>query len=162
LSEPEISTLDLFGEPVSGKEKGRGRPAHRRSRETVNRVILGLARGWSVKQTALSIGVSVPTLRQHYFAELKQRAAMALMMESVQLGRLNDQAAAGNVAAEKELMKALCKGRLEQMSDAIANRGTRDAKPKPVGKKEAAKSKAGDVRGKFAPPAPPEPGRLLN
>ena len=157
MSEPEISERDLFGEAVQRADKGRGRPAHVRTRATVNRVILGLARGWSVKQVALSIGISVPTLRQHYFSELAQRAAMALMMESVQLGRLNDQAAGGNVAAEKELMKALSRGRLEHLAGHVADRGKRDAKPAKPGKKEAAKAAAGEITGLYAPRPGPVP-----
>lgn len=160
MSDAVILERDLFGEAVQRADKGRGRPPHVRSRETVNRVILGLARGWSVKQVALSIGISVPTLRQHYFSELASRAAMALMMESVQLGRLNDQAADGNVAAEKELMKALAKGRLEQLAGTVADRGKREAKPAKPGKKEAAKAAAVGITGLYAPR--PGPGPRVN
>ena len=130
-----ISDIDLFGAPVTSRARGRGRPAHKRTRETVNRVILGLARGWKVKEVALSIGVSVPTLRQHYSSELEQRQAMALMIESVQLARLNDQAEKGNVAAEKELMKALEKGRREAAAVAYSRGGAKPQAPK-LGKKE--------------------------
>lgn len=158
----EVLGTDLFGEPVLSKPRGRGRPAHRRSRETVNRVILGLARGWKVKEVALSIGVSVPTLREHYSSELERRHAMALMLESVQLARLNDQAEKGNVAAEKELMKALEKGRLHQLAQHVANRGTGRAEPKPkperLGKKAELAAAAKGVEGKYAPP----PAPLLN
>jgi AcrR family transcriptional regulator len=94
-----------------------------------------------VKEVALSIGISVPTLRQHYSSELERRHAMVLMMESVQLGRLNDQAAAGNVAAEKELMKALEKGRLEQLSDRVARRDERPRPSRSARRKQAAKAK---------------------
>jgi len=158
----EISDRDLFGDPVTKARKGRGRPAHQRTRETVNRVILGLARGWSVGEVAKSIGVDLKTLRKHYFPELGRRAAMALMMESVQLGRLNDQAAAGNVAAEKELMKALEKGRLAQLADLVAH-PRREKKPK-LGKKEGAKAEAAEVEGIYAPRRPPKPKQrqLLN
>jgi len=148
------SVVDLFGDPVQARQDGPGRPPHVPTRETVNRVILGLARGWTVKDVAASIGISVPTLRKQYFVQLARRKAMALMMESVQLGRLNDQAAGGNVAAEKELMKALARGRLEQLADQVADRGKPERKaaaPK-LGKKAEAKVKAGEVTGRFAPP----------
>ena len=152
------SDRDLFGDPFTAAERGRGRPPHQPTRETTNRVILGFARGWSVKKVALSIGISVPTLRQYYFSHVQRRDQLALMTESVQLGRLNDQAEKGNVAAEKELLKALAKGRLEQLSDQVADRGKTERKPK-LGKKEAAAVAAKEVGGKFAPPPAPT---LLN
>lgn len=151
------SEVDLFGDAVQRAEKGRGRPAHARSRETVNRVILGLARGWSLGDVAKSIGIDLKTLRKHYFPELGRRAAMGLMMESVQLGRLNDQAAGGNVAAEKELMKALAKGRVEAMSEHVTKRGRAESKEPALGKKDSAKAAAKHLKGRFstrsAPPA---------
>jgi hypothetical protein len=148
---------DLFGQAVKVTRRGRGRPAHQRTRETVNRVILGLARGWTVGEVALSIGITIPTLREHYSSELRRRGAMRLQMESVQLGRLNDQAEKGNVAAEKELMKALEKGRRAQVAAAFAATPSKPKAPK-LGKKEAAAKAAHDAKGKFAPPQPP----LLN
>jgi hypothetical protein len=145
----ENSDRDLFGEPVVELAKGRGRPAHQPTRETRNRVILGFARGRSVKEVALSIGVSVPTLREHYSSAVAARQAMALMVESVQLGRLNDQAEKGNVTAEKELLKALEKGRLNALASEAANGANRPPKlPKP-GKKEAAVTAAKNVGGRF-------------
>jgi hypothetical protein len=82
------------------------------------------------------------------------------MMESVQLGRLNDQAEKGNVAAEKQLTKMLEKGRLELLSAQVADRGKGEPKlKKKLGKKEEAELAAQGVKGKFAPPEPPS---LLN
>ncbi len=125
------SDVDLFGDPVTASERGRGRPAHVPTRATVNRVILGFARGRSVKDVALSIGVSVPTLRQHYFSQVNRRRDLALMMESVQLGRLNDLAEKGNVTAEKALMKALGRGQLEQLPRSMV-----PSKAEKIGKKQ--------------------------
>jgi AcrR family transcriptional regulator len=150
----ENSDRDLFGQAVQQAAKGRGRPAHQRTRETVNRVILGFARGRSVKEVALSIGVSVPTLRQHYSSEVAARHATALMVESVQLGRLNDQAEKGNVAAEKELLKALAKGRLEATAERFQSTEPKPKKEK-LGKKAQAKEDAKGQGGIFAPPPPP-------
>lgn len=157
----ESSERDLFGAPVSSLARGRGRPAHAPTRETQNRVLLGFARGWSVKDVASSIGVSVPTLREHYSSAVAMRAQLRLMVESVQLGRLNDQAEKGNVTAEKELMKALDKGRLQALSDKVATEGPSQAKAKSakLGKKEQQRQAASQVTGKFAPPPAPT---LLN
>jgi hypothetical protein len=153
--------VDLFGEPVRALERGRGRPPHVPTRETQNRVWLGFARGWSPKKVAESIGVSVPTLRQYYFAAVAQRDRAALMIESLELGRLNDQAEKGNVTAERALMAALEKGRREQLAEqhAVAAPKRGNAKVEKLGKKEAAKVAAAGVKGRFAPPEPPS---LLN
>ena len=150
------SERDLFGEAVQDAARGRGRPPHAPSRETTNRVILGFARGWTVKKVAQSIGVSVPTLRQYYFSHVQRREQLALMMESVQLGRLNDLAAGGNVSAEKELMKALSKGRVAEISAAYAGEAPAPPKAPKLGKKEAAVAGAKNAKGKFAPPAGPQ------
>lgn len=114
--------------------------------------------GLSVKEAATAIGVSVPTLRKHYFAEVGKRADARVRMKMTQMVRLNKAAADGNVAAEKELRKQLDKVELANLSDRVANRGKPEKTPKP-GKKAEAQEKAGQVRGKFAPPEPPS---LLN
>lgn len=149
------SDKDLFGDPIVEPQEGRGRPEHRWTLENSNKVLLAFARGRTPKEAALAIGVSVPTLRKHYFAELKQRQAAHLRFEATQLCRLNEAAKAGNVAAEKELMKAMEKARLEHLGDRVASRGERaKAQPK-LGKKEQRKEAAGRVKGRFAPrPAP--------
>jgi hypothetical protein len=75
------------------------------------------------------------------------------MMESVQLGRLNDQAEKGNVAAEKELMKALG-ARASSSSCPTGRQRAPEAKPK-LGKKEATSGRScrceGQVRAAAAP-----------
>ena len=128
---------DLFGQPASVRQRRRGRPDHKPTRETINRVCLGLARNWTIGEVAQSIGITIPTLKKHYFSELRRRRAMRLMIESVQLGRLNDQAEKGNVAAEKELMKALERGRRE--SAAVTYAAASPAKPPKLGKKQQRK-----------------------
>jgi hypothetical protein len=154
-----ISERDLFGDPVQSREKGRGRPAHQWTLENSNRVLLMFAAGATPKQAATAIGVSVPTLRQHYFFEVAQREAAALRMEATQLARLNGQAEKGNVAAEKELAKRLDKIRVARISDQVAGRQGKTDRPAKVGKKEAAKAGAAAIKGKYAPPAAPQ---LLN
>lgn len=99
-----------------------------RTLETANRVLLLFARGRSEEEAATALGISAPTLRKHYFSECERRAAAALMMEGKQLSRLNAQAETGNVAAEKELLKILERGRLAGQPAA--------AKPPKKGKKE--------------------------
>ena len=146
----EISEVDLFGDPILPASETRGRPEHSWSLENSNKVLLAFARGLSVKEAATAIGVSVPTLRKHYFAEVKKRTDARLRMEMTQLTRLNTAAAGGNVAAEKELFKRLDKAALAELADRAAHRG-KAAKPPKLGKKEAAKVAAHGVTGKYAP-----------
>lgn len=154
------SETDLFGAPLQLPRERRGRPEHVRTRESANRVLLLFARGASPKEAAIALGITVPTLRKHYFSELERRAAAALMMEGTQLGRLNAAAEAGNVAAEKELMKALDKGRIKTVSSQVANRGAKPASAEKLGKKDAAIAAAKDLKGRFATRTPPP--SLLN
>ncbi|CAN5336344.1 hypothetical protein BH10PSE12_BH10PSE12_02820 [soil metagenome] len=144
---------DLFGDPVMPRRVGRGRPEHIWSRENSNKVLLAFARGLSVKEAALAIGVSGPTLRKVYFSEVAKRAQSRLRMEMTQLARLNAQAEAGNVAAEKELMKQLDRMRQRDQVRALAPEPT--AKPEKLGKKEAALKAAERVRGLYEAPLPP-------
>lgn len=157
----EISGFDLFGDPVVAAKEDRGRPEHQWSLANSNKVLIAFAKGLSVKEAATAIGVSVPTLRKHYFSEVAKRDAARLRMEMTQLSRLNDHAAAGNVAAEKELLKRLDKARVESIADRVADRGRNGAPPRAPkpGKKAAAKAAAAEVTGKYAPPPPP---RLIN
>ena len=141
---------DLFGDPILPVSEARGRPEHSWSLENSNKVLLAFARGLSVKDAATAIGVSVPTLRKHYFAEVKKRTDARLRMEMTQLTRLNAAAAEGNVTAEKELFKRLEKAALADLADRVANRGRAAPTPR-LGKKEAAKAAALEVVGKYAP-----------
>lgn len=155
--EGEKRAVDLFGQPVLERHEGRGRPEHVRSVENSNRVLLMFAMGHSKKEAALAIGVSVPTLRKHYFSEVAQYDAARLKFEALQLERLNDEAADGNVGAVKELFKRFDRAQLVSLSDRVTKR--QEAKPAPVGKKQAAKEAATRVAGVFAPPDAPQ---LLN
>jgi hypothetical protein len=157
----ENSEVDLFGLPVVRRGEGRGRPSHQWTLENSNRVLLAFARGLSLEQAAVVIGVSLPTLRKHYFSEVKQQAEAKLRMEMTQLVRLNKTAAEGNVAAEKELGRRLEKAAIADTADRVANRGRNGAPAQPrLGKKEEAQEAAQAVTGRFAPRSAP-PG-LLN
>lgn len=147
-----ISEVDLFGDPVISRQEGRGRPEHVWTRERSNKVLLAFARGLSVKEAATAIGVSVPTLRKVYFSENAKRAEAKLRLEMTQLSRLNDLASAGNVAAEKELLKQMERLRQRDQQQHIAPAPTKAAK---LGKKETAKAQAHEVRGLYEPPTPP-------
>lgn len=144
---------DLFGEPIIERRERRGRPAHIRTIEKANRVLLGLVRGLSAEDIALSIECSVPTLYKHYSKEMDRRKSARLRMEMRQLERLNAEAENGNVAAEKALADRLDKLRVrdQQKEQAPAPSKT----PKPAGKKEMLRQAAMEQRGLYEPPPPP-------
>lgn len=155
----DFTEVDLFGDAVQPRKEGRGRPEHVWSKENSNKVLLGFARGLTVKEAATAIGVSVPTLRKHYFSEVAQREAAAIRFEMVQLTRLNETAKGGSVAAEKELARRIEKARLDLLSDQVS-RGAKPPKPERLGKKATIAKEAAEMQGQYETPAPP-PG-LLN
>jgi hypothetical protein len=148
-----ILEVDLFGDPVLPRQEGRGRPETVWTRENSNKVLLAFARGLSVKQAAIAIGLSAPTLRKVYFSEVGKRAQAQLRMEMTQLARLNAQAEAGNVAAEKELWKQMDRIRQRDAQHQLAPPPVKAAK---LGKKELAARDAMEVRGLYEPPAAPD------
>lgn len=150
-----ILGTDLFGDPVLACKEGPGRPAVEWNRETSNRVLLSFARGLSVKDVAIAVGLSAPTLRKVYFSEVAKRRHAQLRLESVQLSRLNEEAAKGNVTAEKELFKQMDRLRARDAQTQLAPPPTKSAQPVKLGKKEAARIEAQAQRGLYEPPAPP-------
>ncbi|EGI55002.1 hypothetical protein SUS17_2098 [Sphingomonas sp. S17] len=110
---------------------------------------MAFAMGRSEKEAATAIGISVPTLRKHYFSEVAKRKDAKLRMEMTQLSRLNNAAADGNVTAEKELFKRLDKAAIEQMADRVVERGRQSKAPK--GKKVAEREAAQEAVKKYQP-----------
>jgi hypothetical protein len=102
----EIVT-DLFGGLRQLPSGGRGRPAHRWSQDKEDRVLLGLAMGYSDAEIALGLEISVPTLRKHYFSALKRREMQRTRFELWRADVLARQANLGNVGAVKELGKIM-------------------------------------------------------
>lgn len=152
----EVLVTDLFGDTVALRREGRGRPEHVWSLENSNKVLLAFARGLTVKQAAMAVGVSVPTLRKVYFSEVAKRDRARLSMEMTQLARLNKLAEAGNVSAEKELLKQMERLRLRDQQQTLAPPPTEKAPNK--GKKEAAIEAAHAAGGLYD--TPPAPGRM--
>lgn len=126
--------LDLFGLPAVPPQEARGRPEHRWCLENSNRVLLAFARGLSQADAAVMIGIDAKTLRKHYSRECAMRATAALRLEQRQLERLNTQAEAGNVAAEKALADRIEKLRMRDQAKRVGVQERRKAEPEP-GKK---------------------------
>lgn len=145
---------DLFGDPVHKSREGPGRPEVVWNRSASDRVLLCFARGLSVKQTAEIVEISTPTLRKVYFSECAKRQTSLLRLEMTQLVRLNDEAAKGNVGAERELARRL--DQLRMRDGARAQASAKPAKAPKLGKKEAADKAAFEQRGLYETPASPQ------
>ncbi|MCD9819777.1 hypothetical protein [Bradyrhizobium japonicum] len=99
--------FDLFGDPVPPNWGERGRPQHVPTQQNRNRVSLLVALGWSPPRIAAALFVTPPTLRKHYFSELKF-AQVARDRLVAQLGmKLLEGVNAGNVSAIREFQKYL-------------------------------------------------------
>ncbi len=126
--------LDLFGDPVPSNWGGRGRPEHIPTQQNRNRVSMLVALGWSNQRIAAAMLVTLPTLRKHYFSELKYRAVARDRLDANLATKLWDLFLAGNVAAGKEFRKLLERNDLMLYGQAPPPA----AKEPKLGKKEAA------------------------
>jgi hypothetical protein len=151
--------LDLLGDPVPEGLGKRGRPAHLVTVENRQKVMVLAGLGMEAADIALAIGITMPTLRKHYFRELRCLDAARLRLKSKAAMALVRKVEAGDTSAIALLFKRLDKQDLATLAAAVAGRGA-DAKPAaPKGKKAAMKEAAGKVKGIFAPPDAP---RLIN
>ncbi|TPM41554.1 hypothetical protein [Mesorhizobium sp. B2-3-4] len=94
--------FDLFGEPVPANWGERGRPQHIASQQNRNRVSMLVAMGWSNARIAAALFVTLPTLRKHYFSELKFRDVARDRLNATMATKLWELFMSGNVAAGKE------------------------------------------------------------
>lgn len=152
----EVSEVDLFGERVVRRAEKAGRPETVWNRQTSDRVLLAFARGLTVKETAQLVDLSQPTFRKVYFSEWSKRRQARLKLEMLQLTRLNDAAADGNVSAERELARRLDQLRLRDAATAQASAPPTQTPREPkLGKKAEAELRAMEQRGLYEPPPAP-------
>lgn len=139
--------FDLFGDPVRLPNGKRGRPAHVACQKNRNKVIMLLALGWSNERIAAALHVSQPTLRRHYFSELKLRMIQRDRLDAYRFEKALEAVEGGNVGAMRLL------GQMIQKNDLMLNTRTSPSEKKPasskksepVGKKEAEKQAAIDI-----------------
>ena len=137
----DVFSKDLFGGVTRITSGRRGRPAHKWSQEAENAVIMGCALGWNNERIASSLGVSVPTLRKHYFSALKAKDIARDRYEIWKATKLQSLADDGNVSAYRELEKLM-----QKMDRARLNAEIDDAQNvKPVAKKAAARKAANET-----------------
>lgn len=150
--------FDLLGDPIPEGRGKRGRPEHIPTEEKRRLVIVLQAFDWSMERIAAALNCTPPTLRKHYFRELKHREEARARVEAKLLGKLMAAVEEGRDSAIEKMFKRLEKSDQNALAGRVANRGSVSAAQK-LGKKEARKKAAGEVKGKFAPPPSPE---LLN
>lgn len=140
--EDENLTRDLFGDLTTLPSGRRGRPAHRWSQGNADRVIMGLAMGYSDQEIAEGLGVSLPTLRKYYFSELKRRDMQRSRFELWRAETLAKKARDGDVGAMKELTRIVDRRDRQLLHEKMQAAG--DDSP-PEGKKEARRRAAAET-----------------
>lgn len=128
--------FDLFGERVTQAERKAGRPVHVVTPEKRNKVMILLALGWSNERIAGALAISLPTLRKHYFSELKARDVARDRLDATRFAIVWEQARGGNVGAIKELGRMIERSDLMHMRDAFGD--APETPNRALGKKEAA------------------------
>lgn len=152
--------FDLLGDAIPEGHGRKGRPPHNPTLENRRKVILLAAFDKNEEQIAAALSITPPTLRKHYFRELRSRLEARHRVEGKLLAALLGEVDKGNVSAIDKLFKRLDKHDLGKLAQRVADRGNdRDRTPPPVGKKQSQKDAAKQVGGKFAPPPAP---RLIN
>lgn len=142
MSETQPSVVDLFGDPVPANWGMRGRPEHVVSAQNRAKVNMLLALGWSNKRIAAALFITQPTLRKHYFSELRFRTVARDRLDAAIAMKLWDGVQDGNVGAIKEFRKFMEHNDL--MLYGQTSRPPSPTKPKPIklGKKEAERQAA--------------------
>lgn len=131
---------DLLGHPVPPNKGCRGKPLHVATAENLEKAVLLYAKRATDGEVAAALGISVPTLKLHYFshAALRQvRRNARAVVEAELLARLNEQSKAGNVGATEKLLKRIEKAQLGAVVPPPAK-----AKAKPKGAKELQQERA--------------------
>ena len=126
--------FDLLGDPIPEGFGKRGRPVHTPTDEKRRLVIQLMAFDWTLEQIAAALSITPPTLRKHYFRELRSRAEARFKVEAKLITALMSEAEKGNVSAIDKYQKRLDK------HDARVPKSAQGKAPKvkPLGKKEEA------------------------
>lgn len=130
--------FNLFGEQLPANHGKVGKPQHVANAENRNKVMVLLAVGWTNARIASAIGISQPTLREHYSSELGLRRKAMDRVKATRFAMLFEQMKAGSVPAHKEFDRLMTK----ELLDIGAAKMAKKPKEKPVGKKEEKKAKA--------------------
>jgi hypothetical protein len=140
--------FDLFGDPVPANWGQRGRPGHIPTQQNRNRVSMLVALGWSNPRIASALLVTVPTLRKHYFSELKYRDVARDRLEAGIAMKLWEGVQAGRVPAIKEFRAFIERNdrmEIERTMGSESKDASDSARPNRPGKKLVDKQRAIDA-----------------
>lgn len=115
--------FDLLGHPVPANKGAKARPMHAPTAENLEKAVLLYGMHKSDADVAAALGISIPTLKKHYFAspELQKiRRAAKAFVEGELIARLNEASKAGKVGATEKLLKRLDKAALGPSIDTKA------------------------------------------
>lgn len=107
--------FDLLGQAVPANKGCKARPQHAPTAENLEKAVVLYGLGRKDADVAAALGISIPTLKRHYFSSPDLQAARrnaAMMLEGELVQRLMEQSKAGKVAATEKLLKRLDKSRL--------------------------------------------------
>ncbi|HEY4136482.1 MAG TPA: hypothetical protein VGO34_14855 [Alphaproteobacteria bacterium] len=133
--------FDLLGDPIPENWGKRGRPPHLPTELNRNKVRLLLAFGWLEERIARALRITKPTLRKHYFSELKHRDEARDALEANHKSMLYEAATKGNVGAMKELGRLIDRDLLARSVRDFEDDRSEARTPK-LGKKEEASKMA--------------------
>ncbi|MEM1149319.1 MAG: hypothetical protein AAGI03_02015 [Pseudomonadota bacterium] len=115
-----MDEFDLFGDPVRLPNGRRGRPAHVATQENRNKVMILLAMGWANDRIAHALRCSLPTLKKHYFSELKTRDIARDRLLACRFMQTFREAESGNVGAQRLFDQMIEKNDARLAADALA------------------------------------------
>lgn len=131
--------FDLFGDPVPANWGERGRPEHVATQQNRNRVSLLVALGWSNARIAAALYITQPTLRKHYFSELKFRDVARDRLVAHLGVKLLEGVNEGSIAAIREFQKYIERNDLMLYGQTRPlQKSEKTVKPEKLGKKAAA------------------------
>ena len=131
--------FDLLGDPIPVGRGRAGRPEHMPTAENRAFVTLLLASERKPEDIAAALGVSMPTLRKHYFSELAKRSTQRLRVKGRLLVSAMTKAMAQDMGAIKFVNAEMDKAALGTAAAAVPAKAR--AEP-PVGKKEQQRQRA--------------------
>lgn len=134
--------LDLLGDRIPEGLGRRGRPPHMPTDENRRKVMVLAAFDKNEQQIAAALSITPPTLRKHYFRELRSKLEARQRLEGKLLAALLSEVDKGNVSAIDKLFKRI--DRHDMMTGAAPRAVKPPTKPK-LGKKDQAVVDAKDA-----------------
>lgn len=131
--------FDMLGDPIPEGFGKRGRPAHIPTDENRRKVVVLMAFDKNEEQIAAALGITPPTLRKHYFRELRAKLEARLRLEGKLLAALMAEVDSGNVSAIDKVFKRLDR---HDLARGLSPRPAKAAPPVKKGKKEMAVTNA--------------------